>query len=108
MSTHRHSWLSLLGAALFLTLPASAAEPDEPLPKSAKLRLGSTRMRDLTGWASAALTPDGKHLLTFGSTGITRFDITTGAAAGNPVMAQTGVAFGRPEFSADGTRAVST
>jgi WD40 repeat protein len=103
--------LPLLGAALSLALSAPAADPPaDPLPKGAKARLGTTRMRDATnsGWNGAALTPDGKFLVGPSQNGLTKFDVTTGQPAGavGPKPMGFGGA-GRVELSADGTRGVS-
>ena len=69
----------LLGVALFLIVPVAAADPPtDPLPKGAKLRLGTQRMRDPAAWTGAALTPDGKFLIANTPKGLMKFDVTTG------------------------------
>jgi len=87
-------------AAVAFTLPAIAADP---LPKGAKARLGSTRLRDLNGWSNAVLSPDGKFLVVQSPQGVVKFDLATGEPAG--MLGTKSPGFERRiEFSADGGR----
>lgn len=91
-----------LGAVCF-ALPASAADP---LPKGAKARLGSSVLRDLTGWNNGTLSPDGKFLLLPSQKGTVKYDLATGAEAGT--LGEKNAAFGRQiKFSADAKRAIN-
>ncbi|HJZ53487.1 MAG TPA: hypothetical protein VKE74_00925, partial [Gemmataceae bacterium] len=80
--------------------------PADPLPPGAKLRLGTTRMRDPGGWSGAVLTPDGQHLLAFPSAGPARIEVATGAL-GKPLKPPPGVFGGRTDLAPDGKRAVT-
>lgn len=51
----------------------------DPLPEGALLRLGTIRYRAAAGINDAALSPDGKILATACESGITLFDLATGA-----------------------------
>lgn len=86
-------------AAFLLVLLAAtvhAADAPDPLPEGAKLRLGTTRMRNV----GHGITPDGKHLLTSRNFKTVLIDVTTGADAGElPDSAMT--------WSADGKRAAT-
>ena len=104
--------LPFLGAALLLTLSARAAEPPadhpaDPLPPGATARLGTARLRDANSWGGAGMTADGKYLAGNGPAGLLRYNVATGATAGatGPKGGQYG---GRTEFTADGTRAVTS
>ena len=103
--------LPFVGATLILTLVASAADPTEapaadPLPKGAKLRLGTARMRDANFWNGAALSADGKYLTAPGPKGLTKYDVTTGVPAGS-VLPMGVFPGGRAELAADGKHALT-
>lgn len=76
-------------AVFFVCAPLAAQLKDnfgDPLPDSASVRIGTTRMYKSGGgfdWYGAVLTPDGKFLLSVTSAGvIERLDIATGLAVG--------------------------
>ncbi len=97
----RRLWLAF--ALLLLTLAAAgrAADKDtygDTLPDGAKARIGTARMRNLSG---VQLAPDGKSFYAQAPTGLVRFDPATGATLAKPVQL-----FGTlAAFSADGKRA---
>src|SRR5947209_6930039 len=98
----------LLFAVVFVLTLGSRSPAADPLPKGAKARLGTTRMRDTAGWNGAALAPGGKHLVAASFNGPTKFDVTTGEPAGKIGRAIPGFGGGRLEFSADGKRAATS
>ncbi|MDB5309879.1 MAG: (Myosin heavy-chain) kinase [Gemmataceae bacterium] len=101
--------LPLLGAALVLAAHVSAADPPaDPLPKGAKARLGTPRMRDTSSWSGASLTPDGRYLVGYTPKGFAKFDVTTGDQVGL-VGPKSGAGFvgGRVEITADGKRGLT-
>ena len=92
----------VLLVAAALTVPTFAADP---LPKGAKVRLGTPLLRDSGGWAGTVLSSDGKHLIAQRPQGLTKFDVTTGEPAGT--IGEKGGAANRIELSSDGSRALS-
>lgn len=84
--------------------PAKDALGD-PLPKGASARLGTERMRNLTGYASPRLHPDGKRVIANISGKYTLLDPATGNALGpfSPADNRRAIA----ALSADGSRAAS-
>ena len=104
MSIHRCTVVLL--AAIIVTLTAAAQPGTEPLPAGARLRLGTTKMRDPAQWSGAILTVDGKHLLSPTPAGIVTVDVTTGLPVGAATKSPAGV-YSRSEQSADGSRILS-
>src|SRR5437867_6893067 len=90
--------IRLFVAAIVVAAPVAAADP---LPKGAKARLGTPRMREATAWNGAALTPDGKFLVGYTPAGLTKFDVTTGQSLGTIGERPFG---SRIEFFGDGSR----
>lgn len=98
----------LIAIGLVFTSPVAVGQPADPLPAGATVRLGTTRMRDLNGWAGAGLTPDGTQLIGYSVQGVTRTDVATGRPVGKPTrLPATGSSAPRAELSADGARAAS-
>lgn len=97
--------LPLVAAALLATGGLTPAA--DPLPRGATARLGSTRMRDSTGWAGAALSPDGKFLVVGRPDGFARVEVATGDPAGGIGPKSGGGYGGRIELTPDGTRALT-
>jgi WD40 repeat protein len=107
MIARRRLWA--LGVAVLLAVPAAAEDPKDavgdPLPKGATGRLGSTRLRDASGWSGFALAADGRSLVAIPQErgGLIKIDVTTGlATSGTPTQ----VSSGQMELSANGMRAV--
>lgn len=109
MCVRPFAFLALAAGSLVVALPPTAsAQFDDPLPKGAKVRLGTTRMRDINAWAGAGLLPDGTRLLAFSVNGVTRIDIASGKPVGKATrLPATGIGT-RAALSADGKRAASS
>jgi WD40 repeat protein len=110
--TRTLSLLLLAGAA---TAAGPAADPPrvdtfgDPLPDGAKARIGTTRMVQTLGgayWAGAALTRDGKYLISPTRVGLlARIDVATGRTVGRiGEAAPYSTAYEWVHLSADGKR----
>jgi WD40 repeat protein len=91
---------------LLIALAANAQPPGDALPPGAKLRLGTTRMRDAAQWSGAVLSLDGKLLLANTPAGFISVDVSTGLPVGKPSKPPAGL-YSKNEISADGTRVLS-
>jgi len=80
----------------------------DPLPKGAKARLGTERMRLLNGYSAPVLMPDGKSLITVNAGKLQRIDVTTGLAVETLPAAKVGGAITPNVLSADGKRGAGT
>jgi WD40 repeat protein len=99
---------SPLVAAAFILVLAPLLPAADPLPKAAKVRLGTTRLRNSNSWSGAALTADGKHLVMAGSKGLTRYDVSSGEEAGTLGPRPAGFNFGSMlHFNADESRGLT-
>ncbi len=97
-------WLAV-GLALLGLSPSLRAEDGkdalgDPLPKGAKARLGTERMRMPVG--SPLLMPDGQSILAIQGGELRRIDVKTGLAVGKPRSIKQGI--GPSAVSADGLR----
>ena len=95
--------LALLGSAAFAQEGKDAF--GDPLPKGAKARLGTDRMRNLD--SSALLMPDGKTILSQTSAGTAIIDTSTGRVTGKIPVPKGEYSVAPNIVSADGKRGVS-
>lgn len=106
MSVRRLWVASAFGLLCALTGVAADDPYGDPIPKGAKLRLGTARMRTGFGITPTALTPDGKAMVAISADGSTVFIDPTTGKQGRAVKPE--IAYGNTSgFSNDGTRAVT-
>ena len=104
----RFGLVAVLAMGLFETSAGARSGKDafgDPLPKGAKGRLGSERMRNLD--SSALLMPDGKTILSQSTLGIGIIDTSTGLVMGKLTVPKGEYAVAPSLVSADGKRAAS-
>ena len=87
-----------------LVAPALCAQPADPLPEGARLRLGSAGMTLDLGVAAAALSPDGKDIAAASNGGLGLYLRDSGKRLDVTIGGRSGAEFGRRLVTGGPTR----